>query len=147
MHAFNSFFSHQWFMTNQPAPHICHCSGLDAANVDKSNHSGLCWTLHLEPFGCWPLVSTRICLFNEDRRLLASSLLNSHLFFMPVSLHLPPPTHTHSDPHSHSPASDPPRPCRQRLGATHMTSARMKSDRRSGRRRANCWNWLNRLCV
>lgn len=131
LHAFYSIVSHQWFITIHPMPYICHSSRLNAPNVDKNNNSGSCATLHFQPFCCLPLVSTCICLFNEGRRLLASGLLNGHLFFMPVSLH--------------SSTLWPPSPLQAASRATcHMTSARMKSDGRPGKRRANWWNWLNR---
>lgn len=89
-------FSYAWVMpwVNHPlhsAPHICHSSLLDAPNGDKSNSGALSGTLHFKPPGCWPLDGTCFCLFNEDRRLLASSLLNGHLFFMAVTLHSPAP--------------------------------------------------------
>lgn len=84
---------------------------------------GSCATLHFQPCCCLPLVSTCICLFNEGRRLLASGLLNGHLFFMPVSLH-PSTLRPHSPLQAASQATG------------HMTSARMKSDRRPGKRRA-----------
>lgn len=88
--------------------------------------------IHLEPFGCLPLVSTCICLFNEVRRLLPTGLLNGHLLFMPVSL---------------PPAARRPRPPSPPRAPGHMTSARMKSDTRPGKRRANWWNWLSGRCV